>query len=521
MNRAFVHLELNTDDIERAREFYREVFGWTIEEVPLAGQTYTQIATPRPPAGGIQPKPRPEMPSHWMPYVGVASVRDVVERARQAGASIVADYSATPGHGAVAIITDPSGATFGVWQVEAEPEVIVEADEHGVELVVEAEGAPVEPEVEEGPTAAFEEPVVVDAEWVVAEDPAHPSADAGVEEDHPALGRKRARPAAQARRKTGAVPRHLRTREHARHDVRPTVGRTKKRGSRAPASASEDVPPRETDGSEAVREESGEAPPPATERGSARDEGSPHETVGRRREKSVKAVRSEKAVRRSAPIDPAQLSFEDEARDHPPMRTKKNAPKKASKAKTSSSRRSPATPADPGENAASGRGRKKPPARDAAARGAKKTGKKAPPRAPTSTESEATAIQRDDAPRSRKGKKAGKAARGAKKTVARGAASRSASAGDDTAPTPKTPAVELEPPTASAKKRASSKPPAKKRASSKKVDPAADAAPSDAKGSKSRPGANKPREGSGEWHTTKKRAKKARGSKKAAKRDLD
>ncbi len=122
MNRAFVHLELNTDDIERARAFYQDVLGWDFASVPVAGQKYTQISTPRPPGGGIQVKPHPRMPSHWLPYVGVDDVKKAVERARSAGAEIVADYSAVPGYGALAIITDPTGATFGVWQVVAEDE---------------------------------------------------------------------------------------------------------------------------------------------------------------------------------------------------------------------------------------------------------------------------------------------------------------------------------------------------------------------------------------------------------------
>jgi len=121
MDRVFVHLELNTDDVARAREFYRDVLGWDFQDVPIAGESYTQIVTPRPPAGGIQIKP-PGVPSHWMPYVGVDNVREVVARAEASGARIIAGYSAVPGYGAIAIITDPSGATFGVWQVRAEGE---------------------------------------------------------------------------------------------------------------------------------------------------------------------------------------------------------------------------------------------------------------------------------------------------------------------------------------------------------------------------------------------------------------
>jgi len=45
MAHPFVHVELNTHDLARAKEFYSGLFGWKLQDVPmqLTGGTYTMI----------------------------------------------------------------------------------------------------------------------------------------------------------------------------------------------------------------------------------------------------------------------------------------------------------------------------------------------------------------------------------------------------------------------------------------------------------------------------------------------
>ena len=159
MHRAFVHLELNTDDIQHARAFYEQVLGWSFDDVPIGGETYTQINTPNAPGGGIQLKADEGLPAHWMPYIAVADVADTVSRARSGGARILVDTSDVEGHSPVAVIADPAGAIFGIWQVEAQPVEAVEAEAPppaGGD-VVEAEV--VEAEVVEAEIVEDDEPV--------------------------------------------------------------------------------------------------------------------------------------------------------------------------------------------------------------------------------------------------------------------------------------------------------------------------------------------------------------------------
>ena len=113
---SFVHLELNTDDIDRAKEFYQQLFGWNYLEWPMGDSIYWGVRTPEPPGGGIQTKPMPHAPTQWIPYVSVDDVQDTVARARSAGAEIIVDFMQVGESGQLAILRDPGGATLGLWK---------------------------------------------------------------------------------------------------------------------------------------------------------------------------------------------------------------------------------------------------------------------------------------------------------------------------------------------------------------------------------------------------------------------
>jgi predicted enzyme related to lactoylglutathione lyase len=44
MANPFVHVELHTKDLPRAREFYSRLFGWKLQDMPMpGGGSYTMI----------------------------------------------------------------------------------------------------------------------------------------------------------------------------------------------------------------------------------------------------------------------------------------------------------------------------------------------------------------------------------------------------------------------------------------------------------------------------------------------
>jgi predicted enzyme related to lactoylglutathione lyase len=107
------------EDPRAAGAFYAGVFGWEIAgpgPMPGGGEYFVARLRGRDVAGiGSRPAGAPALPS-WVPYVQVESVEDAVERARDAGGTVLAPPFGAPPAGRIAALADPAGAAFCVWE---------------------------------------------------------------------------------------------------------------------------------------------------------------------------------------------------------------------------------------------------------------------------------------------------------------------------------------------------------------------------------------------------------------------
>ena len=116
------HVELNTSDPKAARKFYKGLFGWKYQDMPMPNGVYTMISTKEgKPFGGLQQHPMPGAPSAWLNYVTVKSVQRTVTKAQKTGGTVVVPITTIPGMGSFAVVTDPTGASVGVWQAAPKP----------------------------------------------------------------------------------------------------------------------------------------------------------------------------------------------------------------------------------------------------------------------------------------------------------------------------------------------------------------------------------------------------------------
>jgi predicted enzyme related to lactoylglutathione lyase len=111
---AFAHIELSTDDLAKAKTFYKKVFAWKLED--SKGAPYTMINVGEGTGGGMQKRPRADVPTSWLAYVAVDDVKKTLAKAKSAGAEITLEYHPIGDMGAIGVFTDPSGATLGVWE---------------------------------------------------------------------------------------------------------------------------------------------------------------------------------------------------------------------------------------------------------------------------------------------------------------------------------------------------------------------------------------------------------------------
>jgi len=112
---AFTWSELNTSDIEKSKQFYGDVFGWTFGGAPEYAEAQVAGRT----IAGIMPRPEQipgEVPDHWLVYFGVDDVDKSAAKAEKLGAMIAMPPTDIPSTGRFAVILDAQGAAFAIFK---------------------------------------------------------------------------------------------------------------------------------------------------------------------------------------------------------------------------------------------------------------------------------------------------------------------------------------------------------------------------------------------------------------------
>ena len=124
MDHTMCHFEIPVEDMNRAAEFYRSLFGWEIKPWdPMISMVHTVPVNEK----GTQVRPglngmliMKQHPRH--PFANYVSVEDVDEYANKAialGGQIAMPKTPVPGMGWFAYILDTEGTIMGLWQTDS------------------------------------------------------------------------------------------------------------------------------------------------------------------------------------------------------------------------------------------------------------------------------------------------------------------------------------------------------------------------------------------------------------------
>ena len=118
--------ELATSDPAGAAEFYKTVFGWTIDVMPMPTGDYHTGKVGEAYISGIMQVPDPSMPNAWSFYVTTDDAAATMEKAKELGGTIIVELMEIPTIGTMVGIMDPTGAVIMAMQwaeMEGAPEV--------------------------------------------------------------------------------------------------------------------------------------------------------------------------------------------------------------------------------------------------------------------------------------------------------------------------------------------------------------------------------------------------------------
>jgi predicted enzyme related to lactoylglutathione lyase len=117
MKHSIVHFEIPADDVERARAFYAQLFGWQFSNPP-GYDNYWTVDVGEGASHGIAMMAR-QAPGHGPTnYIGVESVADAVAKVEQLGGKVIMPKSPVPGMGWFAHCQDTEGNVFALWEVD-------------------------------------------------------------------------------------------------------------------------------------------------------------------------------------------------------------------------------------------------------------------------------------------------------------------------------------------------------------------------------------------------------------------
>lgn len=124
---TIVHFEIPSDNVERSKKFYSDLFGWNIEKVSPEklpeGVEYWAITTKDHEGnnavnGGMMKRMTPEQQGITN-YIDVKSVDEYSSKVQQLGGKVKMSKMAVPGMGYLAVCSDTEDNTFGLWQTDS------------------------------------------------------------------------------------------------------------------------------------------------------------------------------------------------------------------------------------------------------------------------------------------------------------------------------------------------------------------------------------------------------------------
>jgi len=102
-------------DLEKDKPFYRELFGWDIQEGPAEAGGYSLCYLKGRTVCGMGPQMNSGPPA-WLTYVNVDDADTIPDKVTGNGGAVIVGPMDVMTAGRMGIFADPQGAVFGIWQ---------------------------------------------------------------------------------------------------------------------------------------------------------------------------------------------------------------------------------------------------------------------------------------------------------------------------------------------------------------------------------------------------------------------
>ena len=120
---TIVYFQIPSDDIERSKEFYNQLFGWKIDKfhesnTPEGMENWTVTTTDdkgnKALSGGMSKRQMPQQ--QITNFIDVKSVDEYSSKVEKLGGKVVVPKTAVPGMGYYAVCVDTENNSFGIFE---------------------------------------------------------------------------------------------------------------------------------------------------------------------------------------------------------------------------------------------------------------------------------------------------------------------------------------------------------------------------------------------------------------------
>ncbi|WP_020657754.1 VOC family protein [Amycolatopsis benzoatilytica] len=113
MAHPVVHFEIGIRDSEKSIAFYRDLFGWDVQD---AGPDYWLVSPGNGGIGGGLMRGREDIPPYVTVYVAVDDLQPSLDRVVELGGEVLVGPTPIPDMGSFALFRDPDGNVIGIIQ---------------------------------------------------------------------------------------------------------------------------------------------------------------------------------------------------------------------------------------------------------------------------------------------------------------------------------------------------------------------------------------------------------------------
>jgi predicted enzyme related to lactoylglutathione lyase len=120
---TIVYFQIPSDNIERSKEFYNQLFGWKIDKFPESNtpegmENWTVTTTDdkgnKALGGGMSKRQMPQQ--QITNFIDVKSVDEYSSKVEKLGGKVVVPKTAVPGMGYYAVCVDTENNSFGIFE---------------------------------------------------------------------------------------------------------------------------------------------------------------------------------------------------------------------------------------------------------------------------------------------------------------------------------------------------------------------------------------------------------------------